>query len=78
MFLFTDKCLFLGILLNNLSWKVKGIQKHMNFLCKKSYFSQSPVQGCKATGDYKANICFHLENVEIDLNNQCKTKLVLL
>lgn len=40
---------------------------------KISYFSQSPVQGCKATGDYKANIGCYLENVEIDLNNHCKT-----
>lgn len=39
---------------------------------KISYFSQSPVQGCKATGDYKANICFLLENVEIDLKNHGK------
>lgn len=45
---------------------------------KISYFSQSPVQSCKAAGDYKANICFHLENVEINLNNHCKTKLGLL
>lgn len=50
----------------------------MNFLCEISHFSESPVQGCKATGDYKASVCFYLVNVEMDLNNQCKSKLVLL
>lgn len=50
----------------------------MNFLCEISHFPESPVQACKATGDYKASVCFYLVNVEMDLNNQCKSKLVLL
>lgn len=37
---------------------------------KNSCFFNSPLKGCEATENYKANICFYLENVEED-NNHC-------
>lgn len=89
MFAFTDRDLSQDYFLKCWHFKIapkidlekrKACERHMKaydlLVWKKFSFSQSSLQGCKATGDYKANI--YLENVVIELNKPCKSKISLL